>query len=331
VLDIAAAPFGPGMLHGAVAFALFGFAIGLLEGYFTGIIRSQRDELAQQLEINRAYRDELEAKNSALCELEQENRRMTRFLIHDLKNHVGCVLGYTKLLLKRARENEWQQRDQNVLTTVIRQAERMNGAVCDVLEQARLEHRPWIHLQPAQATDILCDARESVALNPGEGRVRIGLDAPEDLLVTCKPRWIVRVFANLVLNAVRHNPRGVQVTIGAKRWDKEAVFFCTDDGKGIPRSIRHRVFEEFTCETKTNEPVPSFGLGLSFCKAAVEAQGGRIWFETARGAGTTFFFSLPVAGGSCSQNGKAFKVVDRDRAVTVETSQWYADRPGPGA
>jgi two-component system OmpR family sensor kinase len=258
------------MLHGAVAFALFGFVIGLLEGYFTGIIRSQRDELARQLEINRAFRGELEAKNSALLELEEKKRRMTQFLVHDLKNHVGCVLGYMKLLLKRARENDWQQRDQNVLTTVIRQAERMSGAVCDVLEQARLEHQPWIHLQPAQATDILCDARASVALNPGEGRVGIDLDAPEDLVVTCEPRWIVRVLTNLALNAVRHNPRGVQVTIGARHEDREAVFFCTDDGRGIPRSIRHKVFEEFTSDTQKNESVPSFGLGLSFCRAAVQ-------------------------------------------------------------
>lgn len=322
-LEIAMTPFNPGMLHGAVAFAAFGFMIGLIEGYFTGIIRSQRDELARQLDINRANRGELEAQNSALRKLEQMNRRMTRFLVHDLKNHVGCVLGYSKFLLKRACENDWRQRDQDALTTVIRQAERMNGAVCDILEQARLEHRPWIHSQPAKAIDILREGRASAALAPGEGSVGVDLDVPDDLVVTCEPRLIVRVIANLVLNAVRHNSTGVGVTVGVERRDREAVFFCADNGKGIPHSIRHRVFEEFSSEARPSESNPSYGLGLSFCRAAVEAQGGRIWFDTSKGRGTTFFFSVPIPDDSCSQAGKTYKVIATDCVVTMETSQWY--------
>jgi K+-sensing histidine kinase KdpD len=313
------------MLNGVAAFALFGFVVGLLEGYFTGIIRLQRDELAQQLEINEAYRSELEAQNSALYELEQTNRRMNRFLVHDLKNHVGCVLGCAGLLLKRAGENGWAQRDQDTLETVLRQAERMKGAVCDVLEQARLGTRPWIHLESAQATDVLHEARASVPLAPGEGKVGIDPVAQGDFSVTCEPRLVVRVLANLVLNAVQHNAAGVEVSIGAICRDGEAVFYCADNGKGIPRSMRHKVFEEFRSETLARELVPSYGLGLSFCRAAIEAQGGRIWFETARGVGSTFLFTVPIAAVGDSQTARARRAATSDRIETMGTSEWYTD------
>ncbi len=287
------AAFNPGAIHGAFAFAVFGLSIGMIEGYCTAVIRSQRDDLAQQLEINRAYRRELEARNTALRELEQIKRRMTRFLVHDLKNHVGCVLGYTKLLLKRAHANGWEQRDQNALMTVNRQAVRMEGAVGDVLKLAKLEHQPQLELRTLPAGVVLREALTTSAVGPGEGVVLVDDTVPPELVVDCDPTLIVRVMANLVVNAVKHNGGDVEVTLGAHDGPESVVLTCTDTGQGIPNEIRGRLFDEFTSSTREGKTTASYGLGLSFCKAAVEAHGGRIWFDSKNCVGSRFFVALP--------------------------------------
>lgn len=290
--------FGPGAVHGAFAFAVFGLAIGMIEGYSTAVIRSQRDALARQLQINRAYRDELESQNTALRELEQTKRRTTRFLVHDLKNHIGCVLGYTNLLLKRARTNGWQQRDQDALMTVRRQAARMEGAVRDVLELAKLEQQPQLELRRLPAVNVLREATTASAIGPEDGRVAVDAEVPSELTVDCDPALIVRVMTNLVGNAVKHNGDDVIVTLGARHGPKSVIFTCTDTGRGIPEGIRDRLFDEFTSSHRKEHTTPSYGLGLAFCRAAVEAHGGRIWFETQNGVGTSFLFSLPKREGN---------------------------------
>jgi signal transduction histidine kinase len=325
-LGILLTPFNPGMLHGAVAFAVFGFLIGLVEGYFTGVVRSQRDELARHFVINRRFRRELEDQNAALRDLEKMKRRMTQFLVHDLKNHVGCVLGYTRLLLKRAGPNDWPQRDQDALMVVNRQATRMEGAVRDVLELARLEHHPLLEVCKIPAVAVLREAKMASALGPGEGTVLVNDNVVPDLDVYCNPALVVRVMANLVINAVRHNGKDVVVTVGAYGGPNSVVFTCSDTGRGIPDEIRDRLFDEFTSTTREKGSTPSYGLGLAFCKAAVEAHMGRIWFESEKRTGTTFLFAIPNQG---VENLPEDAVQMRTRDLTTpthekETTSWIS-------
>jgi K+-sensing histidine kinase KdpD len=83
------------------------------------------------------------------------------------------------------------------------------------------------------------------------------------------------------------------VTISAQSDLQSTVFTCTDKGHGIPNEIRDRLFDEFTSSSREDGMTPSYGLGLAFCKAAVQAHGGRIWFESQTGTGTTFLFTIP--------------------------------------
>jgi signal transduction histidine kinase len=295
-LESAFEAFTPDRLPGALAFALFGLVVGAVDGYYRSLVHFQRNDLARQLEINQAYRRELEAQNTALRELEQMKRRMTQFLVHDLKNHVGCVLGYARLLLKRAGTNDWTQRDQDALAVVNRQATRMEGAVRDVLELARLEHHPRLEVRKFPAVAVLRDAKRASALGPGEGTVLVDDKVVPDLDVYCDPALVVRVMANLVINAVRHNGEDVVVTIGAYGGPRSVVFTCSDTGHGIPNEIRDRLFDEFTSSAREQGTTPSYGLGLAFCKSAVEAHGGRIWFESQKRSGTTFLFAIPKRG-----------------------------------
>ena len=296
VFERAVESFSPDMLPMGLVFAVFSLVIGAMDGYYRSVVHFQRDDLARQLQITQAYRRELEAQNTALRDLEKMKRRMTQFLVHDLKNHVGCVLGYTRLLLKRAEKNGWPERDQDALTAVSRQATRMECAVKDVLELARLEHHPQLELRRSPAVAILREARMASAVGPGEGTVVLDETVVPNLDADCDPALVVRVMANLVVNAVRHNGEDVVVTLGAHGGPRSVVFTCSDTGHGIPDEVRDRLFDEFTSSTRDEGTTPSYGLGLAFCKAAVEAHGGRIWFESEKKSGTTFLFAIPKQG-----------------------------------
>lgn len=195
----------------------------------------------------------------------------------------------------------------------------------DVLELARLEHQPRVALKTVPAVVLLREAVAASALGPGEGTVTVAHDVPPDLAVDCDSALIVRVLANLVVNAVKHNGDEVVVTLGAHRDQWAVVFTCTDTGHGIPDDIRDQLFDEFISTSRETKGTPSYGLGLAFCKAAVEAHGGRIWFESEDGAGTTFFFAVPRTG-TGSRPGEAMHI----RPMDNETSNHETRRQHHG-
>lgn len=111
--------------------------------------------------------------------------------------------------------------------------------------------------------------------------------------VRVPPSAVRRILENLLANAMRHRGKNTpEIHVGARVLDTEAVFSVRDNGPGIPEALRHRVFEP-----GVRGEDGGAGLGLYGARRLVERWGGRIWFDTVRGEGTTFYFSLPIAVG----------------------------------
>jgi two-component system sensor histidine kinase KdpD len=103
---------------------------------------------------------------------------------------------------------------------------------------------------------------------------------------------IRRVIINLIENAVKYTPSGTTVTTAARAGATELTFSVKDNGPGIPPAEQQRIFSKFT--RLRHEAAPKgLGLGLAFCKFAVEAHGGRIWVESQLGQGANFSFTMP--------------------------------------
>ncbi|HEX6903658.1 MAG TPA: ATP-binding protein [Thermoanaerobaculia bacterium] len=111
--------------------------------------------------------------------------------------------------------------------------------------------------------------------------------------VLADPDRLHQVLTNLLSNAARHSPRGAAVEVRVRRLDGKLRVSVTDHGAGIPPEFQPRVFEKFAqADSSSSRREGGTGLGLSISRAIVERLGGKIWFETQAGVGTTFFFDL---------------------------------------
>lgn len=105
---------------------------------------------------------------------------------------------------------------------------------------------------------------------------------------------ILRVLLNLLENAAKFTPNSGKIVVGTNEQDGWVTVSIADNGPGIPILDRERIFDKFTRIRGANKP-GGLGIGLAFCKIAVEGHGGKIWVESQNNVGTTFFFTLPVA------------------------------------
>jgi signal transduction histidine kinase len=104
-----------------------------------------------------------------------------------------------------------------------------------------------------------------------------------------------RVMDNLLANAIEHSPKGGLVTMAVALCDEGVEISVADQGPGVPAEFRERIFEKFQrLESRKSVPGANRGLGLTFCRLAVEAHGGTIWVDDAEGGGAIFRALLPA-------------------------------------
>jgi signal transduction histidine kinase len=132
------------------------------------------------------------------------------------------------------------------------------------------------------------------ALRGYERGRRIELEASAPLRVACDAGLIRRVLENLVSNAIKHAPSSSVVRLSLRAIGERARFEICDQGPGVPPEARHSIFEKFgaIAARKTNG-YHSAGLGLAFCKLAIEAHQGKIGVEACEPQGSSFWFELP--------------------------------------
>ena len=126
---------------------------------------------------------------------------------------------------------------------------------------------------------------------------RLVLDLPREMpLVSADRVRVERVLHNLIDNAIKYSPEGGEISVAAKRDGKFLVVSVKDHGVGISPEDQSKLFEPFQRLEPTRRSMQGIGLGLVVCRRLVEAHGGKIWVESERAKGSTFRFTLPLAG-----------------------------------
>jgi signal transduction histidine kinase len=208
---------------------------------------------------------------------------------HELKTPLSVVKAYAQLMERRGNG------DPQALEVIGRQVDRLTRLVQHLLETTRLgldgEERR------AEAFDLGRLAAETVdglrAAAPSHD-LRLDLSGPAPV-VADRDR-ISRVLASLLDNAVRFSPAGGAVEVRVTARDGEATVSVRDHGVGIPADRQAHVFQRYyRAHAGTSHDYGGLGLGLETSREIVRRHGGRMWFESEPGAGSTFHFALPLA------------------------------------
>ena len=220
---------------------------------------------------------------------------LTAMVYHDLRSPLANIISSLDILkgLINAKDNEAVE---SILTIASNSTTRIERLISSLLDINRLESGQKIVEQ--KSVDLAHLAAQTVKeLQPvaQSRKQKLHLHIANEL----SPVWvdedmILRVLINLVENATKFTPVEGDITIGAQVVGDWVQVSITDTGPGIPDNERERIFDKFARIRGQGKP-GGLGIGLAFCRLAVEGHGGRIWIESEEGKGTTFRFTLPVA------------------------------------
>jgi two-component system, NtrC family, sensor histidine kinase KinB len=227
-------------------------------------------------------------------ELDAMRKDMTDMIYHDIRSPLGNIVSSLEMMSGMLPEDETLF---TILNIAKNSASRIQRLVNSLLDVNRLETGHPIIDQ--HAVDPLALVRESVrdVERAVAGREQVLENKVTSVLpiIWVDVDMIHRVFINLLENAIKYTPVGGHIEIGAKTTDGASVkFWVRDNGPGISPTDIDRVFDKFIRLRGTNNP-SGIGIGLSFCKLAVQGHGGQIWVESELGKGTTFWLTLPVS------------------------------------
>jgi PAS domain S-box-containing protein len=246
-----------------------------------------QEALSQEKEL-------LAQANQELKKLDALRHDLTNMVVHDMKGPLAEVMGNLDLITYDPL-SEMQQEALDLASLGAEDLLRMIMNLLDIdrLEEGRLRVRLTPVVFETMAAELLRKFQSMIRLKgmtvTVENRCEGAFPADADLLA--------RVLQNLLTNALNHTPEGGRIELGAQEGaDQRAggvVLWVRDNGSGIPLKNQGRIFQKFTQAHDGQGPRTSTGLGLTFCKMAVQAHGGRIWFESQEGQGTTFNLWLP--------------------------------------
>jgi NtrC-family two-component system sensor histidine kinase KinB len=227
-------------------------------------------------------------------ELDALRDDMIAMIYHDIRSPLGNIVSSLELMDGMIPKDETLQTMLNIARNSTGRIQRLVNSLLDI---NRLEAGQQIVDQ--HAIDPLVLIRESLKdVEPSAtGRHQKMENKAFGVLplIWVDVDMIHRMFINLLENAIKYTPVGGQIEIGAQTGSGTSVkFWIKDNGPGISEADRDRIFDKFTRLRGNNSP-SGLGVGLAFCKLAVQGHGGQIWVESELGKGTTFWLTLPVA------------------------------------
>ncbi|MBA4374478.1 MAG: hypothetical protein C0402_16635 [Thermodesulfovibrio sp.] len=224
-------------------------------------------------------------------ELRRSNEELKQFAYiasHDLQEPLRMIASYLQLIERRYKGKLDKDADE-FIAFAVDGASRLQTMIVGLLAYSRVgtKGKPF---EEVNTTEVLGDAISNLKIAIEESGTLITADRLP--VVRADAGQLVQVFQNLMANAIKFRladpPR---INVSAVQKETEWVFSVWDNGIGIAQEYKDRIFNIF--QRLHGKEYPGVGIGLSLCRRIVERHGGRIWFESEVGKGTTFYFTIP--------------------------------------
>lgn len=249
-------------------------------------LRQMSHELRETCALLQQQRDEL-------MRLHLQKERLTSFIVHDLKNPAGALDMSAQLILRdktlSATSAEAARHIRSNVRTLLR-------LVLNLMDVSRSEDGVFtVRKSAVPSADLVREIFDGLRVRAESCGVELAqvIEAPS---IFAERDVLRRILENLIDNALRHTPRGSSVRVLVSNHEGGVQVRVADEGPGIPPELRNKVFQKFVHVENRDAQCSDLnrGLGLTFCRAAVEAHGGRLIIEDAA-RGAVFCASFPAA------------------------------------
>lgn len=253
-------------------------------------IHARRVEFDAADSIQWILRDITERK-----ELDSLREDLTSMIYHDLRSPLANIVSSLDVIADMMPETE-RETVLSILKIAENSTDRIQRLVSSLLDVSRLESGQTVADQSVVETlPLIKNVLKDVGPTAKGRKQTLVEELPSELpAIWVDEDMVRRVLINLAENACKYSPSRSKITVGAKADDGWMHFWIKDQGAGIPASEQDHVFDKFTRlpgQSKTG----GLGIGLAFCRLAVQGHGGRIWVESEVGEGSIFHFTFPVA------------------------------------
>jgi PAS domain S-box-containing protein len=235
---------------------------------------------------------------SERLELERAREDLTHMIVHDLRNPLTSIMSSLELIRTTFVEGLTNMPLEQFFAVAERSSKKLYLLIDSLLDLARLEDGQTV-LTPRQI-DVGRMVREVVEqMQPTAAARELHLHShvlEEPPALWGDPDLLQRVLLNLLDNAIKFTPPHGEIDVSVSQPDPESLMFAiSDTGAGIPPEFHEQIFDRFS--RVPNQETRGTGLGLAFCRLAIDAHGGHIWAESQPEQGTTFKFTLPAGKG----------------------------------
>lgn len=271
-------------LGAAVVFLAMAIGIAVLIG------RNLRRTLAHVKKLT-AVNKQFTRAMSALRKSQEDNIRMVKIAAHDLRGPIGAMVTGISTIMMDTQKNHTN--DNNLLRMLKTSGENALALTNDLLlVNPDLEE---FEKEPVDVYELLRYCIDLLQHKADEKSQNIRLEG-RSLILPLSREKMWRAFSNLIANAIKFSPTHTTINIALDHDAGQALLSIKDQGIGIPAELKDKVFDLFTkAKRRGTGGEQSFGLGLAISRQIVEAHGGRLWFESESGEGTTFFMAFPLA------------------------------------
>ena len=229
-----------------------------------------------------------------LKEIDQLKSEFVATASHELRTPLtGMAMSLN--LLQETAQSKLSEPEKELLTTANEDVERLRSLVNDLLDLSKIESgRIDLEFTPVEVEFLLKKATSTLNIQANNKNITLKIEDSNSLpKANIDANKILWVLTNLIVNAIRYTDNGGEITLKAKQNRDWIYISVRDNGAGIPREYKSKIFDKFV-QVKTEKDVGGSGLGLAICKEIVKAHGGTIWVDSTVGEGSTFTFTVPI-------------------------------------
>ncbi|MEM5792523.1 MAG: HAMP domain-containing sensor histidine kinase [Candidatus Aenigmatarchaeota archaeon] len=260
--------------------------VTLIKNFVLGVARDVTNKVNAEKKLKDSIRK--------LKELNKEKNMFLSIAAHELKTPMAAIKGFTQLLNNDELIKDKEKRSK-YLKIIENEVDRLSLLVTDLLDLTRIDLGTIkLIIEDTNVSEILDRVEKEMQQLAKEKNLQLSYECKKEIKLKTDKEKLYEILINLVSNAIKYTEKGF-VKIVAEKEGKLIKFSVIDTGIGIDKKYRKKIFERFfqidPTYTRENK---GYGLGLSVCKELVNKMGGKIWFDSEVGKGTTFYFTLPI-------------------------------------